>query len=283
MLFFVDGPNAVVPPTGCDKLIVTLAIGDVFFNVWNQIERTSWENYANNAGADIIVVTGPLDHGPIATSRSPAWQKLLVLDQPWAKRYARVLWLDADIIISRAALNIFDYAPHPEKIALCCSGDRLSPSEKQIYIELQYKLCLKPERTEQMWGTLTKNLYVESEVPPHTEMFNTGVMVLSPEHHNALFLDVYQHNDQGRLYEQPRLSHEIMERGLADLVPARFNWGLQETLIMYTRGWDQILDPDARRLILGFLVEAELAKAYFLHFYGTMDVLKLYLPDAKAA
>lgn len=283
MLFFVDGPNAAVPTTNHDKLIVTLAIGDLFFRIWNELARSSWENYALMVGADIIVVTQPLDQSAPAQSRSPAWQKLLVLDQPWAKRYARVLWMDSDIIISPSAQNIFDYAPHPEKIALSCCGDRMSLAEKHVFIERQNNLRLGPERTAQAWGEATKCFYQQCGLPLHTEMFNTGVMVLSPHHHNALLLDVYQHNDPGRLYEQPRLSHEIMERDLADVISPRFNWGLQEPLVMYTWGWEQSLPDETLRTIIAFLVERELANSYFLHFYGTMELLKRYLPKAKAA
>jgi len=42
------------------------------------------------------------------------------------------------------------------------------------------------------------------------------------------------------------------------------------------RGWDYG-DISRLRAAVGLLVERKLENTYFLHFYGSMDVMKLYL------
>ena len=276
MLFYVDKINGELPVTGKPNLIVTAAIGELYMKLWNRVARPSWENYAARWNADIVVITAHLDDSEMAMARSPAWQKLLILDQPWSKNYGRLLWLDADIMISSRALNIFEYATDPAKIGICDNGGRLSQAERLIYIERLHNCQFRADAADMAWTEEVRKHYLHEELPGHDVMYNTGVMLLSPRHHNQLFRDVYKGKQYGTLYEQPLLSHQIIERGLAHELPPRFNWGIHEPLVMYTWRWNH---NDVQRLhaAVGFLVERELDNAYFLHFYGSMDVMKLIL------
>jgi len=281
MLFYVDKADAALPVTAKPYLIVTAAIGELYMKLWDCVARPSWEKYADQVNADIVVITGHLDRSDMAMARSPAWQKLLILDQPWAKTYQRVLWLDADIVISPRALSIFDYAPDPAKIGICVNGGRLSDAEKLIYIERLYNIQFRADMAEMAWSEEVYKHYLIDELPKHDIMYNTGVLVLSPPHHAELFREVYKAKQYGKLYEQPRLSHEIIERGLACELAPRFNWGVHEPLVMYTWRWDYGTMERLRGAI-DFLVGRELDNAYFLHFYGSIEVMKLMLVDTPA-
>jgi hypothetical protein len=281
MLSYVDKANAELPVTGNSRLIVTVAIGEQYRDLWEGGCRASWELYAAQWNADIVVITGYLDDSEAALARSPAWQKLLILDQPWAQRYQSVLWLDADILISPRALNIFEYATDPTKIGLCVNGGRLSEAERLIYLERLYGVQFRADMAAMAWSQETYKHYTHDALPEHDVMYNTGVMVLSPPHHSDLFRDVYQGKEYGKLYEQPLLSHEIIERGLAQELVPRFNWGVHESLVMYTWRWNYG-DISRYHAASRFLVERELDNAYFLHFYGSMAVMKLYFADENA-
>ena len=276
MLFYVDKANAALPVTGNPYLIVTAAIGELYMKLWDRVCRPCWEDYAARWNADIVVITGHLDDSEMAMARSPAWQKLLILDQPWAQHYQRLLWLDADILMSPRALNIFEHATDPAKIGVCINGGRLSPAERQIYIERLHGVQFQADMADMVWTEETYKQYLGDGLPVHDVMYNTGVMLLSPRHHNQLFRDVYKGKEYGKLYEQPLLSHEIIVRGLANELVPRFNWGIHESLVMYTWRWNNN-DIGRLRAAVGFLVERELDNAYFLHFYGSMEVMKLYL------
>lgn len=95
-----------------------------------------------------------------------------------------------------------------------------------------------PTAEHMLWDEEVKKHYRDHKVPERGVMGNTGVLVLSPAHHRDLFLHCYAGEDSGgRLYEQPLLSHEIFERDLAFELNARFNWGMQETLLLYVPGF----------------------------------------------
>jgi hypothetical protein len=278
-MFILESADAPVPQTGRRAAIVTIVMRAEYQMTWARLCRDSWQRYAQVFDLDVIVIAGPLDTGARASSRSPAWQKLLILNQPWAQRYERIIWLDSDIIIAPQAQNIMAACGPAEKIALTLSGSRISDSERMLFLERLYRLPIRPDAEQRAWiGDVRKN-YDLHGVPQHDIMFNTGVLVLSPQHHNALFLHCYEGEQVARLYEQPLLSHEIIQRDLAHPISARFNWGIQEALFFYL---PEIIDLDQRPpemvepvlQLARYFVRRELANAYFLHFYGTMGLMK---------
>ncbi len=285
-MIVVRAADAPVPKTGRRAAIVTIVIGAEYEDTWARLCRDSWQKYAQDLDLDLIVIAGPLDTSPRAVARSPAWQKLLILNQPWAKQYERIIWLDSDIIIGPNAQSIIKAWGPPEKIGLTISGARISDSERMLFLERLYGLPIRPQVEREVWASDIRKQYIRHGVQEHDVMYNTGVMVVSPQHHNDLFLQCYEaevnhEGDQAaRLYEQPLLSHEIIERDLAHRINARFNWGVQEALFLYL---PEIIDLDKRpektfepvlRLAC-YLVRRELANCYFLHFYGTMGLMKM--------
>ena len=80
--------------------LVTLAIGQPYLANWQKYCAANWQAYSQKHRFDLHVITEPLDHSPLAASRSPAWQKCLVLSQDFARRYRQVVLLDSDIAIN---------------------------------------------------------------------------------------------------------------------------------------------------------------------------------------
>lgn len=278
-MFVLDKPERQVPNTGRSTAIVTIVIGTDYQATWMRLSQKSWLRYAEAHGFDLIAITYPFDTSARAAARSPAWQKLLILNQPWSRHYERIIWLDSDIIIGPFAQNIIKAAGPVEKVSLTINGGRSSDSERMLFLERQYKVPIRPEFEQSVWARAVQKNYNSHRVQPHDTMFNTGVLVLSPQHHNELFLQCYEGEDSGgRLYEQPMLSHEIMQRDLTHLISARFNWGVQEALFLYL---PEIIDlethpPEVIEPVLKlarYLVRRELQNAYFLHFYGTMGLM----------
>jgi hypothetical protein len=284
-MFVLDKPERQIPRTGRSTAIVTIVIGADYQGTWVRLSQASWIAYAEANDLDLIVITGPLDTSARAAARSPAWQKLLILNQPWSGHYERIVWLDSDIIIGRFAQNIIKAAGPVEKISLTVNGGRSSDSERMVFLERQHSVPIRPDAERDVWTRAVEKNYHSHRVPPHDIMFNTGVLVLSPQHHNDLFLQCYAGEDHGgRLYEQPMLSHEIIERDLACLISTRFNWGIQEALFLYLpeivnldQQPPQIVEPVLK--LARFLVRRELQNAYFLHFYGTMGLMMTLTAD----
>jgi hypothetical protein len=276
MFHLVEGAGAELQKTGRKTAIVSIIIGDVFVNTWLRLCKFSWAAYAEKFDMDVVLIKGYLDNSSFAVSRSPAWQKLLILEQPWSINYENIIWMDCDIIISTSAPNILDFVPNPSLIGICTQHDRLSASQRQIMLERMYGMQITRDGND-LQQYLDDSQFIKYGCGEHGGvMYNTGVIVLSPTHHSDVLRQCYSMPEKGRLYEQPALSREISMRGLAHLLSARFNWGVFESLLLY-------FPVDIRKSYSGnlsinlvaYLVRRELANAYFLHFYGCMEWLRL--------
>ena len=278
MLYFIDDANAELPAREHPSAIVTLLIGEHYQAIWEKLCRASWEAYANHCGLDIIVIRTPLDTSARAAARSPAWQKLLIFRQPWAARYERIIWLDADIIINPHAQSILPYCPDASKIGITISQQRLSEAELHIYHERIYKAELRADKCDEFATLELAKNFEKYGISEFKNMYNTGVLVMSPQHHAALFDEAYATEDTGgRLYEQPILSSFIDRDGLAHVISARFNWGMIEAVALYVpyyfnRQMSELPQDDF--LTLGLLLKREFRNAYFLHFYGSFSIME---------
>jgi hypothetical protein len=259
------------------RALVTLTIGDKHRRVWEKLCRHTWLSYAARMGFDIVQITAKFDTSAFAEARSPAWQKCLILDQPWAAQYERIVFLDCDIVITGRALDVTESVPDPACVGLCVTGAQMSAAERQIYLERCLGYQLQPDRAEYSWAQFIAAQFRSAGIAVEgAPMFNTGVLVLSPAHHGPLLRDVYyQPCKEGRLYEQPALSLAIWQRGLQTPLSARYNWNMHEA-----RTLRYVAEPDGNRpereireLVQFIYDEAE--KAYFLHFSAYMVMLEL--------
>src|SRR5207237_10182487 len=92
--------------------LVTLIVGDAYRANWQRYCERNWRAYASRHGLDVIVLEQPLDTSPRAQSRSPAWQKCLMLSQSFSAQYDQLIWLDSDIVINtHRAPNICHFLP----------------------------------------------------------------------------------------------------------------------------------------------------------------------------
>ncbi len=270
MLFFVDNNQDTIERTGKKAAIVSMIVGGRYQKTWMRLCKASWEKYAEDNDLDIIIITNLLDKSNRAIDRSPAWQKLLILNQHWSKQYDQLIWLDSDIIISQRAQNILNYAKNHQQISASLSGDRLSTAERQVCFERLYGFETFAAIDQRVKDIEFSNTFRQYKIEQdHNTMVNTGVLVVSPHHHSDLFLRSYEYDDYGILYEQPCLSHEIVTSDILNILSPLFNWGVFETLEMYwpTEKRDQ---GDFRKNleIAKYLIRRDLDISYFLHFYG---------------
>lgn len=261
--------------------IVTITMGDAFISNWVKVCQGSWITYAARHGFDIVIISTPLDFSDLAVNRSPAWQKLLILDQPWAQAYERIVWLDADIIINQTAPDILLSVPDHGRIGIA-AADRTS-AVQHIINERLTKLGFAPQEWPEVAWNLEADIFEKTlgfAVGPDTKMYNTGVLVLSPQHHRELLLHTYKtYNAESRIYEQPGLSYEIGRSGLACEFSPRFNWLVMNMRLMYfPHTWFTPVTVEMYRDMLPML-RKELELSYFLHFAGCMSILLMMQND----
>jgi len=275
MFTYVNRDTYRIHKNQFQNAIVTICIGEEYFRTWEAMCRKGWQRYCDTYGFDLIVVTDHLDDSERGHSRSPSWEKLLVPIQPWAQPYERIVWVDADIIISKDAPNILESAPDPTKVGICLSGGQMSEAEQHIYFERLYKLKVPPSNGRRAWQLHHQSAFEKAGAAADMPMFNGGLLVLSPQHHAQLMRTIYDRDSDTRLYEQPFISIELSSRGLAQVISSRFNWSVHEVLQLSFQ--EQPTQPVTEKILeqLLFVLRNEMSKAYFLHFAGSMPLMTL--------
>jgi hypothetical protein len=208
------------------KALVTLAIGSKHLSNFKNFCYDSWNTYAQKHNLDLVVITNPLDVSPRAQSRSPAWQKSLILSQQEVREYTQVAWVDSDILINPQSPNIFDDVP----IEMIGAVDMYAAPNSE-----DYRISL--ERLYEYWSKngvkfinnisatdFHKNFGLEEEFQ---SVVQTGVLVLSPKHHRDLLEHVYnKYEDKGEgcwNFEMRPLSYEILKNKFVHWLNPKFN------------------------------------------------------------
>ena len=252
------------------QAIVTLAIGADYADRFERHCRASWTAYAQRHGFDLVVITDPLDTSERGKSRSPAWQKCLILGAPQVASYDRVVWVDSDICINPDAPSVTAGVPI-ERIGATDEHCFPSPEARQAILETI--ISVAPEsgdagkRFWQAWrdpGTWHRYVGLPAG---QSHIVQTGVLVLSTQHHRALLEHVYRAYEDGGgkhfNYEMRPLSHEIQARGLQHWIDPRFN-ALLWWLFLY-----QNPSPDD----LQRFVRDNYRRNFFLHFAGCAHLM----------
>ncbi|CAK0769255.1 conserved hypothetical protein [Gammaproteobacteria bacterium] len=258
-----------------NRAIVTLLIGNSYLSDWMRVAQKSWERYASAYGYDLIVISEPLDDSLISKSRSPAWQKCLILSQPWSFLYDHIIWLDADIIIHPNAPDILQGVPI-EKIGGVFDCDHLSEIDQRIRLERRAvpSHFRKPSSGVTLEMSLEDLRRFNNDVYRHTEgietdvssIINTGVLVLSPTYHRSLLERVYQYPERCRGQEQHPLSFEILSRGLFHRLNPRFNWLLFPILQIHFPSLSESAFQGVLSPFLNEILAHEYNNSFFYHF-----------------
>jgi len=270
------------------QALVTLTIGAEFRARWQSLCEPGWRRYADRHGFDIICIDQPLDSTARAQARSPAWQKCLILSQPFAQDYERIVWLDADILINPAsAPNIVMGVPI-DKVGAVSSYGTPSPELYQVANARNATYWRARGATVEA-DEIPSHYYARHGLPQahHDHVVQTGVLALSPAHHRDV-LEMTYHSYERRAdwdfqHEMPPLSHELLQRGLVQWIDYRFNVVWLLYAMLYYPFLFQTQHPRARRRRLARLLDRQLKvdrlqdarracataafhNSYFLHF-----------------
>ncbi|MBF0356271.1 MAG: hypothetical protein HQL43_13640 [Alphaproteobacteria bacterium] len=265
-------------------VLVTLAVGEKHQQVFARV-RSTWEAYAERQGYDLVVYERPLDPDD---KRSPAWQKLLILDQPETQDAERVVWMDCDIAINALkAPDILEAIP-PEKVGAMAHQASLPPLWSQLLAagvpEIGQALAWREGRPEPECQD-RGDYYALYGLDDPGEAVNTGVLVLSPQHHRQLFAELYKLSgapDPLNQYEQPYLSHALVARGLLHPLDRRFNrlW-FDEMCALYPFLLYQDPKDSGWESLVHLSVQAAFTNAYALHFAGCVQFLGYWRSDIR--
>lgn len=272
------------------KALVSLTLGEQYIALFKRYCEPNWRAYAEQHGYDLVIFDQPLDTSPRAASRSPSWQKCLILEQPELQQYEQIVWVDSDIIINPTAPCICEHVPQThigavETFSLPSRElNRLCLQRLYDYLDQQNVTYLKE------WDS--NALYANFGLPTdYADVVQAGLMVMSPQHHQTAMRKTYDHyEDKGATswnYEMRPLSYELLKHYPITWLNPRFNtiW-IYEKLLHYpflmTGDWPATpsrWSKSAQRQHQRFqqCLQAACDNAYFMHFAGT-QVDMAFLP-----
>lgn len=188
--------------------IFTIAIGD---NPMYQAAIHSFRYYAERVGADLIVSDSlhyPINIDNPKYSANPAWAEKLRIGE-LLKQYDRVLYLDADILISPYAEDIFQ---------VYCDLDTIYMLDEGMHCERH----IEKQLIETQLGKIT---WPQDQDTTH--YYNVGVMLISKQCALFNFADVgYLQTicNEIRFYEQTLFNYVIFQQQLKhQAIERRFN------------------------------------------------------------
>lgn len=283
-----------MPSSSCssprhDKALVTLAVGAHHRHLFETLCRENWSRYAARYGYDLIAFFDPLDQSARAGSRSPAWQKCLVLEQPEVRAYRQVVWIDSDILLN------------PETAPCVCTGvpeGRIGgvdaygiPTRAHFTGILERLYGVWRQRGVRFVDNLTpERFYSNRGLAPLADVIHTGVMVASPALHAGLFRRAYdQYEEMGSAewnYEMGFLSWVLVQAGVVHWLDPRFNMLLGDEITAHysflTRDvFAPFLLPEQRRTaserlnrhLMHLCIQQTFTNSWFLHFTGMQDLI----------
>lgn len=270
--------------------IVTLAIGAEYLERFERHCRAGWTEYCRRQDLDLFVFDHPLDTSARAQSRSPAWQKCLVLSTPELENRERVVWVDADVCINPRAPSILDGVPE-QKVGATDEHRFPFPHSRQRLLDAIIasspadgefgKRYWESWRAPEAWHGFTGLPKGQKHI------VQSGVMVLS-QHHRGLLEHVYEAYEDGgtRRLNRPSepadfkyagwgemapLSHEIQARGLEHWIDPKFNALLWWMFLEWSIG---LPAPPSQDQLSAFVRDAY-RNNYFLHFAGAAHLMPL--------
>lgn len=260
--------------------LTTICIGEEHTALWNRYGEPYWRAYAQHHGYALHVITEPLDTSPRAAARSPAWQKCIILRDPALQDFQRVVWIDADIVVTKNAPPVCDGVPQG-KIGATISGGHLDSASRAIFLWRWFKQGLHHTDAAQAWAADQRRYYEMAGVScPSNDILQTGVLVLEQRHKDILEKVYAVDLPPGSTLpaEQTHLSAEIINRGLGHLLDARFNWVAFERFIVNA---PHLLDrsfPSFERLAR-LAIKTECENGFFVHFAYDRRFMRYVEPE----
>ncbi|WP_114940466.1 hypothetical protein [Mucilaginibacter endophyticus] len=210
------------------KALITLAIGEKFEQLFNEYCRANWQQYCDLFDFELIVITNALDKSELANTRSPSWQKLLILSQPWSLEYDRIVWVDSDVVINCEYASDITQGVPLDKVGCVDQYSMPTPDIFKLSLERLYKSWDK--NNIKYLSNLSAGSYYSNRGIPGDDLnhvIQAGIFVCSPKFHKEIFEKVYyQYDDKsgGGNYENPALSYELLRANLVFWLPCRFNF-----------------------------------------------------------
>ena len=267
----------ILIPTGKSKnAIVTIAIGDEYYNKWINNSYPSWKRYCRRFDLGLIVVDQDLISVDDIVWKKPTWQKMLIAEslEKLPIKVNNVCYLDTDILINHYAPNIFD--KYDEKTIGLVSQIKDIPFNVDIVHRrisfLRHTHYSKKYPLDSSIFMSTKDVFKYHKVDAQDNYACMGLIVFHVCNHSSLmrsWFDKYDRNVESLTGggDEPHINYEIQNWGHITWFDYKFQalWIYEISTkypFLYNYGRHD-------KSLIKECIEASLMENYFLHFAGS--------------
>lgn len=258
-----------------DRVIVTTAIGEGYFQRWKRFSLESWKRYSARTGVGIAVITKLPTGSGVSRGLNGAWAKLLApslvsLSFPSVSRFCL---LDTDILISDLAPDIFDAVPPGRFGVVSLERTPMPRGEVRKRVAfLRHHFYSSKYPLDSVLHATPRQVFEQHGLPGHDDYFCSGLVVLDHNHLPLLRRWLEEVDLQAAsasfAWEQPFLNHWVQEHEPVWL-PYSFQaiWVFEMAWkypFLYHLG-SELSQSDLTAMCL----EANLLENHFLHFAGS--------------
>lgn len=256
-----------------NQALVTIAIGNDFFDNWRTRAFPSWNTYAKKHKLKIIVITDDLIEKSHPDWKKPQWQKMLIADhiQNFHPGLNEICYLDTDIIINHFAPSIFNEIKDGKVGSVSLRKNLPFDREyvykklavlRRNYFDLEYPL------DSALLISLEK-LYFYHNLAPQKDEFCTGVLLFKINQFSQLmkeWFSLYSKEVKSITNggEQTHLNYHILSQNLFHRLD--YKW---QAIWSYEAAWKYPFLFKSKMTNFELIEEcakSSLSDNYFLHF-----------------
>jgi hypothetical protein len=253
--------------------LVTIAIGDAYFEKWREFILPSWKIYADVHGLGIAVARTDLIDRSNPLWKKPTWQKMLIPSSLSETEVIRVCYLDTDILINPFAPNIFEYFEQ-NKIGVTSIRSEMPYEPYEVQKKLAFFRNKYIDPTYPLDSSLfftTKQLYEYHKFVDQGEEFCAGLLLFSNKEQELRmrnWFNLYDSKVESITNggDQTHLNYHIISEGIQHFIPYKF-----QAIWAYEAAWnhpDLFMENFESSNRIKNAISSVLLNNHFLHFAG---------------
>lgn len=182
-----------------NNVIVTTVMGEKFSKFYEKFFKTSQIKFSEKIKTDFITINNDIEESK--RHSHPSWQKLLMFRREDISRYKRVLFIDADVYVTRHAKNPLEIVG--EEISWSMAKN--NPYDLLDYAKTDLKLythCPKNNRPDYM--------------------LNAGVFIITKSYRKVME-DIFYEYEEQPCYDNGPFSYHLLNSPNGIILPTEFN------------------------------------------------------------
>lgn len=266
----------VLPPGKSKNVIVTIAIGEKYFNSWLEYSSVSWKNYCIKYDLGLIVLDEEMLDKSDNYWKKATWQKMLIGSYLLKNNILvnNICYLDTDFLINYYAPNIFEQY-NSEKIGLVSQINNLPYNELEVKKRIAFFRNRYYDKNYPLDSALFMNLsqiFTYHNLKVQSDYACAGLILFNQKNHSKLM--------NGWFYNYKKDIDSITGGG--DECHFNFevqNWGniqwldyKYQVLWTYEMSWKFPFlynSSDVSDEMIKLCIKSSLFTNYFLHFAGS--------------